>query len=134
MKRFHVDPFPTDTPSGYPTAAMQELFAAILWLKSRQEASKFFRDLLTMAELREFANRWQTVKMLYQGKSYTDIAAKLKVSTRTITRIAHWLHNGFGGYQLIAARTLPMRFKDADVPRSHYHSGTYRGLKKPNVL
>ena len=75
---------------------MRELFAAVLKLKTPKEVANFFRDLLTMPEIREFANRWQIVKMLYQRKSYADIAAKLKVSTTTITRVAHWLHHGRG--------------------------------------
>jgi TrpR-related protein YerC/YecD len=134
MKKFKADPFPTDTPSGYPTAPMKELFNAIASLKSTTEAAKFFRDLLTMAELREFANRWQMVKLLYRGVSYISIADKLKVSTSTVTRVAHWLKNGFGGYTLIADRILPTKFKDSDVPDRYYHSGKSRGLRKPNVL
>lgn len=106
MKTFNTDPFPTDTPSSYPTKEMKELFVAIAQLKSTQEAAKFFRDLLTMPEIREFTNRWQMVKMLYQGQSYLTIAKKLKVSTATVTRVAHWLKNGFGGYKTIADRVF----------------------------
>ncbi|MBI3342843.1 helix-turn-helix domain-containing protein [Candidatus Gottesmanbacteria bacterium] len=104
MKKFKSNPFPADTPSFYPTREMKELFEAILQLKSTDEASKFFRDLLTIAELKEFSNRWQAVKMLAQGKSYTVIAKKLSMSTATVTRVAHWLHHGMGGYQALADR------------------------------
>ncbi len=134
MKKFTSDPFPTDTPSSYPTAAMKELFTAIVSLKSPTEAAKFFRDLLTMAEIREFANRWQMVKLLYRGESYLAVAQKLKVSTSTVTRVAHWLKNGFGGYKAVADRVFGTKFKDSDVPDRHYRSGKSRGLRKPNVL
>lgn len=107
MKRFKSEPFPTDTPRSYPTGKVRELFAAILKLKTVDEAAKFFRDLLTMAEITEFANRWQMVKLLVKGESYATIAQKLKVSTATVTRVAHWLKNGFGGYRLIAKRVFP---------------------------
>lgn len=88
----------------YPTPAMKELFNAILLIKDEQEAKNFFRDLLTPAELTEFANRWQMVKLLVQGKSYTSIAQKLNVSTATVTRVAKWLNKGMGGYKQIAKR------------------------------
>lgn len=99
MKKFHTDPF-------YPTNEMKELFDAILSLKNETEAKNFFRDLLTMAEIKEFANRWQTVKLLIRHESYADIAKKLNVSTATVTRVAHWLKHGFGGYKAIAKRLL----------------------------
>ncbi len=83
---------------------MKELYEAIGSIKSTDEAARFFRDLLTVAELKEFANRWQTVKLLTQGKSYMEIAAKLGMSTATVTRVALWLNNGMGGYQILAKR------------------------------
>jgi len=92
--------------ANYPTPEMKELFQAILSLKNEEEAIKFFRDLLTIAELKEFASRWQMVKLLLQGKSYLEIAQILKVSTTTVTRTASWLFNGLGGYQLVAKRVL----------------------------
>lgn len=88
----------------YPTSEMIELFEAILSLKNKDEAKNFFRDLLTPAELKEFANRWQIVKLLSQKKSYADIAKTLNVSTATVTRVAHWLKKGMGGYASIASR------------------------------
>lgn len=93
------------TSEDYPTPFMHQLFTAILTLKNESEASAFFRDLLTIAELKEFANRWQAVKMLEQGKSYVEIAAKLGMSSATVTRVAHWLNDGMGGYKKVAHRT-----------------------------
>lgn len=104
MKRSISQEIPTETPSSYPTPSTEELFKAILALKDKEEAKKFFRDLLTMAELTEFANRWQIVKLLARGHSYLTIAQKLKVSTATVTRVAHWFYSGMGGYQSVAAR------------------------------
>ena len=91
---------------GYPSAEMKELFEAILTLKNKDEAVAFFRDLLTIAELEEFANRWQMVKLLVAGKSYVEIAKKLHTSTTTVTRVAQWLNHGMGGYKLVATRTF----------------------------
>lgn len=93
--------------SDYPTNAMKELFEAIRRITSTDEAAQFFRDLLTIAELKEFANRWQIVKLLYQGLTYEAIAKRLMISTATVTRVAHWLHHGMGGYKAVADRMFP---------------------------
>lgn len=92
---------------GYPTPAMRELFEAMRQLKSTDEAARFFRDLLTIAELKEFANLWQVVKLLYRGQTYEAIAKRLMISTATVTRVAHWLHHGMVGYRIIAGRMFP---------------------------
>lgn len=94
----------------YPTKATQELFDAILTLKTRGEAANFFRDLLTIAEIEEFTNRWQMVKLLRKGNSYVTIARKLNTSTTTVTRVARWLHKGMGGYRLVADRIFGRAF------------------------
>lgn len=90
----------------YPTQAMKELFGAITLIRNEKEAVEFFRDLLTISELEEFANRWQMVKRLYKSESYLDIAKELNVSTTTVTRVAQWLHAGTGGYRTIASRAF----------------------------
>lgn len=90
----------------YPSVAMKELFDAVLLLRTPSEAADFFRDLLTIAELAEFANRWQMVKFLVQKKPYLEIAQKLETSTTTVARVAHWLHEGTGGYRTIAGRAF----------------------------
>jgi TrpR-related protein YerC/YecD len=89
----------------YPTEEMRDLFKAILSLKNTNEASNFFRDLLTIAELKEFANRFKIAKLLFENKySYSEIAKKCSVSTTTVTRVAHWLHHGMGGYSSLLTR------------------------------
>ena len=88
----------------YPTAEMKELFQAIVSIDNEKEVAAFFRDLLTTAEITEFANRWQIVKMLMVEKPYAEIAQKLSVSTTTVTRVSHWLHQGMGGYLSVAKK------------------------------
>ena len=77
------------------------LTKAFLKLKTEQEVANFLRDLLTIKELEEFANRLEMAKLLKQGMSYKSIAKKLKVSTTTVTRTAHWLFRGCGGYKKV---------------------------------
>ena len=126
MSKFKADPFPTDTPSSYPTVEMNELFDAILALKNKKEAADFFRDLLTIPEIKEFTNRWQAVKLILRGESYVVIARKLGMSTATVTRVAHWLHNGMGGYKALADRQFRTKFKDSYTSKRLPRTGKYR--------
>jgi TrpR-related protein YerC/YecD len=127
-KRLYTEKY-GETSLAYPSPEMQELFKAILALKTPEEASNFFRDLLTMPELREFTNRWQMVKMLVAGKPYTEIATKLKTSTTTVTRVAHWLSDGMGGYKTVATRLYPKPNKQTG--KSFKLRGKYTLLKNP---
>ena len=130
-KRFRQEHFSTQTPSSYPTPHTEELFEAILSLKNKKEAQLFFRDLLTMAEIEEFANRWQVVKLLIKGNPYLEISQKLGVSTTTVSRVAYWFFNGYGGYQLMAARVFSHLKKTA---RPFRLRGKYTFLKNPFTL
>jgi TrpR-related protein YerC/YecD len=77
------------------------LVKAFLKLKTDQEVANFLRDLLTIKEFEEFANRLEMTRLLKQGLSYKAIAKKLGVSTTTVTRTAHWLYRGCGGYEIV---------------------------------
>jgi TrpR-related protein YerC/YecD len=79
---------------------MTELFDAMRRLKSRQELEIFMRDLCTLGELEAMAHRWQVARLVNQGLPYTEIAEKTGASTATVTRVAHWLNHGEGGYRL----------------------------------
>jgi TrpR-related protein YerC/YecD len=88
------------------------LFDAILALENREEAERFFRDLLTLGEIHDLALRWSVVRHLDAGMHYAEISQRTGASTATITRIASWLNHGEGGYRLMldrlkAAGTLP---------------------------
>jgi TrpR-related protein YerC/YecD len=80
------------------------LLDAILSLRDREEAERFFRDLCTLGELRDLAMRWAVVRLLDQGLHYAEISSRTGASTATITRIASWLHHGEGGYRLVLDR------------------------------
>jgi TrpR-related protein YerC/YecD len=81
------------------TPDMQALFNAILSLDDVDEAERFFRDLCTLNELHDMAQRWAVVRMLDSGMHYAEISRTTGASTATITRIASWLNHGEGGYR-----------------------------------
>jgi TrpR-related protein YerC/YecD len=83
----------------WQTREMRELFDAIVSLETRQETEAFFRDLCTLSELEAMAHRWQVARLLEQGLPYLEIAERTGASTTTVTRVAHWLRHGEGGYR-----------------------------------
>ncbi len=83
---------------------MKDLFKAMTALKTEDECKKFLRDLCTLSELTAMAERWQVAKQVQAGIPYREICKKTGSSTATITRVAHWLHHGMGGYQFMLQR------------------------------
>ncbi len=80
------------------------LVKAFLSLKNEKEVANFLRDLLTLPEIEEFANRLEVVRLLFKGQSYKEIADKTKVSTTTVSRVSHWLFSGTSGYYKVINR------------------------------
>jgi len=85
---------------------MRALFDAIVSLETRQETEAFLRDLCTLSELEAMAHRWQVARLLEQGLPYLEIAERTGASTTTVTRVAHWLRHGEGGYRRALDRTV----------------------------
>jgi TrpR-related protein YerC/YecD len=85
---------------------MKNLDEVILLLKNRKEVEGFFKDLCTPAELKALEERWAVAQLLYKDQlSYREIAAKLKTSTTTVTRVARFLSNEpYQGYKKILKR------------------------------
>jgi len=89
----------TSAEEAWLTDETRDLFDAILSLESVEDAAAFFRDLCTLGELHDMAERWGVVRMLEDGLHYAEISQRTGASTATITRIASWLHHGEGGYR-----------------------------------
>jgi TrpR-related protein YerC/YecD len=86
------------------TSAVDELCDALLALRTRDEAAAFLRDICSLSELEALSHRLATAQMLEAGLPYTRIASELHGSTATVTRVAHWLNHGEGGYRLVLDR------------------------------
>jgi len=83
---------------------MKELFKAISSIKTESECKKFMRDLCTLSELKSMSERLQVARQVSQNIRYRKIAKDTGSSTATITRVAHWLNHGSGGYKLMLHR------------------------------
>ena len=85
--------------SDWRTPDTDALVDALLRLDGPEEALRFLRDLCTIGELHDMAQRWAVVRMLDAGLHYAEISRTTGASTATITRIASWLNHGEGGYR-----------------------------------
>ena len=86
------------------TPETDALIDAILRLDDRDDAERFLRDLCTLGELHDMAQRWAVVRLLDEGLHYAEISKRTGASTATITRIASWLNHGEDGYRRALAR------------------------------
>jgi TrpR-related protein YerC/YecD len=98
-----------DPLHAWQTNEIKDVLQAVLSLKTLDEAERFFRDLCTLSELEAMAHRWDVAKLLDQGLPYQEVAKEAHASTTTVTRVAHWLRHGEGGYRLAIERTRKPR-------------------------
>lgn len=85
----------------WQTSDADALIEALLLLKTPEDARRFLRDLCTLGELHDMAQRWAVVRLLDAGMHYAEISRQTGASTATITRIASWLNHGEGGYRMM---------------------------------
>jgi len=83
---------------------LDQLFDAILSLKTREECYRFFDDVATMNEIHALSQRLQVAKMLRDGNTYNEIEQETKASTATISRVRRSLDYGSDGYATALGR------------------------------
>jgi len=73
-------------------ALTDDLCAALLTPRSREEMARLLTDLCTPSEVRTLAERWHFARLLDgTDLSYRDIHEATGVSTTTIVRVARFL-------------------------------------------
>jgi TrpR-related protein YerC/YecD len=97
------------------TGELRDLLQSILELRSVEEAESLFRDLCTLRELEALSHRWKVAQLVDEGCPYQEISRLTGASTATVTRVAHWLRHGEGGYRLALDRRGRRRKKRAAV-------------------
>ena len=81
-----------------------KLFEAIKTLDGFEEYRSFFLDILTPAAFQAIKDRWAVAALLYEGYTYREINKISGVSITTVARVARFISNGSGGYQLALER------------------------------
>lgn len=91
------------------------LVSAFRSCKTEAEMEDFLRDITTLSEMQAMSERLEVARLLSRGLSYRQVAAQTGASTTTVTRVAHFLENGEGGYR--------------NVLKTHRHHRMKIGLK-----
>lgn len=91
-------------PHEWHTAQITDLLKTIVSLRTEEEAARFFRDLCTISELEAMSHRWHAARLVDEGRPYLEVSRTTGASTATVTRVAHWLKYGEGGYRLALDR------------------------------
>ena len=81
-----------------------QLFRAILTLKTVEECYHFFEDLLTIGEIHALAARLEVARLLAAGMTYDEIARRTGASSATISRVRRFLEYGADGYRIVLQR------------------------------
>lgn len=79
----------------------RSLSKALVSCKTEEAMDAFIRDVATLSEMQALSERLEVAKLLAQGLSYRQVAAQTGASTTTVTRVAHFLENGEGGYRTV---------------------------------
>ena len=90
--------------------AFDDLCAALATLDSAADTAAFLRDACTLSELQALCHRLEVAQLLdHGGRTYVEIAREVGTSTTTVTRVAHWLRHGEGGYRIVLDRLAERR-------------------------
>jgi TrpR-related protein YerC/YecD len=86
------------------TDRFSELVEAFAKLREPTVVAAFLRDLCTTNELDAMGQRLQVARLVEEAVPYQEISRRTGASTATVTRVAHWLHYGEGGYKEVLKR------------------------------
>jgi TrpR-related protein YerC/YecD len=87
------------------TPDFEQLCRAVSGLRDEAETAAFLRDVCTVGELQALGHRLAAARLIDDGVPYAEVAKRVGCSTTTVTRVAHWLRHGEGGYRAVLDRT-----------------------------
>jgi uncharacterized protein YerC len=87
---------------------VKELYQALLACSPDEAVlERFLRDLWTREECVRFANRFAVAKRLLADYAQAEVARQLRISPKTVGRIAKWVDedaDGTGGFREVVQR------------------------------
>lgn len=81
-----------------------EMYKAIVTLKTLDECKRFFSDLCSISELQAMEQRFNVARLLDKGMIYNDILEATGASSATISRVNRSLRYGADGYAVVFER------------------------------
>lgn len=96
---------------------LDELYEAVLCLRTKEECRAFFEDLCTVLEIQTISQRLQVAKLLRGHHVYNDIVSATGASTATISRVNR---SPGDGYEIVFSR---LQEQEKLAPGKHLNSG-----------
>jgi TrpR-related protein YerC/YecD len=90
------------------TADVEVLLEAFGALETSDEIYAFLRDVATIREVHDMAQRLAVARMLAAGEHYQHIGQVTGASSTTISRVSRSLNYGAGGYGAVIERIGPL--------------------------
>ncbi|MES2135157.1 MAG: Trp family transcriptional regulator [Patescibacteria group bacterium] len=110
------------------------LYTAASSVRGRDAVKLFLRDLLTESERIMLGRRVWIARLLLKGEKYDVIAAKLKLSYKTIYKVARWLEDQLPGYEQ-AIKGMEKEFKGREKRfEIEYGPFSFRAMKRKYPL
>ena len=80
-----------------------KLFEIFTQLNTVEEVEDFLKDLCTNKEVEQMAQRIKAAELIAEGKTYTQVAEEIDISSATIARVSQALKYGKGYKKFIKA-------------------------------
>jgi len=90
------------------TPDVDALLEAFLSLGSPDDVYAFLKDVCTIREVQDMAQRLAVARLLAAGEHYTRIQQTTGASTTTISRVSRALNYGEDGYARVVDRLGPL--------------------------
>lgn len=82
-------------------ALTDNLVRALVCVKDEEDCARFIEDLMTIREMKDLSQRLEVARLLREGVTYAEIAAKTGASSATIGRVNRCLSYGADGYRRV---------------------------------
>ena len=83
---------------------IEDLKKAIVAIDDETLCEDFFKDLFTVTETEQFAQRLRAAKLLIEGNTYSQIISKTEISSATLSRVNNCVRHGSGAYKKIIGK------------------------------
>lgn len=80
---------------------IHELYQAFMKIDSEEECAAFLDDLCTRKEVEQMAQRLRAAKLLFEGKTYSQVIEQTNISSATLSRVSRCVQYGSGYRQFV---------------------------------
>lgn len=80
---------------------IHELYQAFMKIDSEEGCAAFLDDLCTRKEVEQMAQRLRAAKLLFEGKTYSQVIEQTNISSATLSRVSRCVQYGSGYRKLV---------------------------------